>query len=203
MLLPDLNNTRNIGRSDNRWRKIYATTFIGTLEGTVSGSVTGSAGSADKLTSSSTFRYQGDVETVEQVFDGQTGGGTKTFNLTLKNTLISAKATVSTSLSSDEFIVNRTSGVDQGLKKISRATIFNNIAGLTPVGSIMPYAGLIEPTGWKFCNGQELSQGVYSQLFLLVALSYGPSPTSGYFAVPDLRGRFALGNLNMGGSTPV
>ena len=202
LLLPDLNNTRNIGRSDNRWRKIYATTFIGTLEGTVSGSVTGSAGSADKLTSSSTFRYQGDVETVEQVFDGQTGGGTKTFNLTLKNTLISAKPSVSNSLSSDEFIVNRTSGVDQGLKKISRATIFNNIAGLTPVGSIMPYAGLIEPTGWKFCNGQELSQGVYAQLFALVALSYSPSPTSGTFAVPDLRGRFALGNLNMGGSTP-
>ena len=203
LILPDLNNTRSIGRSDLRWRKIYATTFIGTLEGTVSGSVTGKSGSADKLTSASTFRFQGDVETVENVFDGQTGGGTKSFNLTIKNTLISAKETAQGgSLSSDEFIINRTSGANQGLKKISRATIFAGIAGLTPIGSIMPYAGLAEPAGWKFCNGQELSRGYYQELFALIDLTYGPTPTSGQFALPDLRGRFPLGNLFMGGTAP-
>ena len=47
--MSDLNNTRNIGSSDNKWRKIYATTFVGALEGPVSGSVTGNAGSADKI----------------------------------------------------------------------------------------------------------------------------------------------------------
>ena len=203
LILPDLNNTRSIGRSDLRWRKIYATTFIGTLEGTVSGSVTGKAGSADKLTSASTFRFQGDVETVENIFDGQTGGGLKSFNLTLKNTLISAKQPAEGgSLSSDEFIINRTSGANQGLKKISRATIFAGLTGLTPIGSIMPYAGLAEPAGWKFCNGQELSRGEFEVLFALVGLTYGPTPTSGKFAVPDLRGRFPLGNLFMGGTAP-
>jgi microcystin-dependent protein len=186
-----------------RWRKIYATTFIGTLEGTVSGSVTGKAGSADKLTSASTFRFQGDVETVENIFDGQTGGGLKSFNLTLKNTLISAKQPAEGgSLSSDEFIINRTIGASQGLKKISRATIFAGLTGLTPIGSIMPYAGLAEPAGWKFCNGQELSRGEFEVLFALVGLTYGPTPTSGKFAVPDLRGRFPLGNLFMGGTAP-
>tara|TARA_B110000977_G_scaffold35585_1_gene47599 strand:- start:2548 stop:4656 length:2109 start_codon:yes stop_codon:yes gene_type:complete len=203
LILPDLNNTRSIGRSDLRWRKIYATTFIGTLEGTVSGSVTGKAGSADKLTSASTFRFQGDVETVENTFDGQTGGGVKSFNLTLKNTLISAKELAQGgSLSSDEFIINRVSGANQGLKKISRSTIFAGLSGLTPIGSIMPYAGLTEPAGWKFCNGQELSRGVYEVLFSIIDLTYGPTPTSGFFAVPDFRGRFPLGNLLMGGNAP-
>ena len=65
--MPDLNNTRNIGSPTNKWRKIHATTFLGNLEGQVSGNVSGKSGSSDKLTSSTTFRYTGDVETVQQV----------------------------------------------------------------------------------------------------------------------------------------
>ena len=202
LILPDLNNTRNIGRSDNRWRKIYATTFLGNLEGQVSGNVSGKSGSSDKLTSSTTFRFTGDVETVENAFDGQTGGGVKSFALTLKNTIISAKEQMTNSLSSDEFLIDRTTGTNTGLKRVSRSTLFNSIVGLTPVASIMPYAGSVEPAGWKFCNGQELSTGVYSQLFQLISNNYGPTPSAGYFNVPDLRGRFALGNLMMGGVAP-
>jgi len=202
LILPDLNNARNIGNSTKRWRKVYATTFLGNLEGQVSGNVSGKAGSADKLTSSTTFRMTGDVETVENAFDGQTGGGVKTFALTLKNTVISAKEQVSNSLSSDEFLIDRTSGTSTGLRRITRSTLFNSIIGLTPIGSIMPYAGLAEPAGWKFCNGQELSTGVYNQLFQLIDYNFGPTPSSGYFNVPDLRGRFPLGNLFMGGTAP-
>ena len=202
LILPDLNNARNIGNSTKRWRKVYATTFLGNLEGQVSGDVSGKAGSADKLTSSTTFRMSGDVETVENAFDGQTGGGVKTFALTLKNTVISAKEQVSNSLSSDEFLIDRTSGTSTGLRRITRSTLFNSIIGLTPIGSIMPYAGLAEPAGWKFCNGQELSTGVYNQLFQLIDYNFGPTPSSGYFNVPDLRGRFPLGNLFMGGTAP-
>ena len=200
LILPDLNNARNIGRSDLRFRKIYATTFIGNFEGTLSGNATGKSASADKLTSSTTFRLQGDVETVENVFDGQTGGGTKIFDVALKNTIISNKPPETNSLSSDEFLIYRNS--DQSLKKMTRATIFAGITGLTPIGSIMPYAGLTEPAGWKFCNGQELSQGIYATLFQLISLNYGPTPTTGFFALPDLRGRFPLGNLVMGGTVP-
>ena len=202
LILPDLNNARNIGSATLRWKKIYATTFLGNLEGQVSGNVSGKSGSADKLTSSTTFRMSGDVETVENAFDGQTGGGVKTFALVLKNTVISAKEQVSNSLSSDEFLIDRTTGTSTGLKRITRSTLFNSITGLTPIGSIMPYAGLAEPSGWKFCNGQELATGVYNQLFQLIDYNYGPTPSSGYFNIPDLRGRFPLGNLLMGGTTP-
>ena len=200
LIMPDLNNTRNIGSATNKWRKIYATTFLGNLEGEVSGNVSGKAGRADKLSSSTIFRVTGDVQTVENVFDGQTGGGVKEFNLELKDTIISSKPTEVNSLGSDEFLIYRTS--DQSLKKMSRTTIFRSITGLTPIGSIMPYAGNSEPAGWKFCNGQELSQGTYQDLFILIDLNYGPTPTSGYFNLPDLRGRFPLGNLFMGGTVP-
>ena len=202
LVLPDLNNARNIGNSTLKWRKVYATTFLGNLEGQVSGNVSGKSGSSDKLTSSTTFRYQGDVETVENAFDGQTGGGVKEFTLTLKNTVISAKPQVSNSLSSDEFLIDRTTGASTGLKRISRSTLFNSIIGLTPIASVMAYAGIVEPAGWKFCNGQELSTGVYNQLFQLINNNYGPTPSAGYFNVPDLRGRFPLGNLLMGGTVP-
>ena len=182
---------------------MYATTFIGNLEGIVSGNVSGKAGSADRLTSATTFRLSGDVETVEQSFDGQTGGGLKSFDVTIKNSLISGKTQITTSQADDEFIINRTTG-DTGLKRISRASLFDSISGLTPIGSIMPYAGTTEPTGWKFCNGQELSQGVYETLFEILGFTYGPEieVTNGFFKVPDLRGRFPLGSLAMGGSAP-
>ena len=207
VLLPDSNNTRSIGRSDLRFRRMYATTFIGNLEGIVSGNVSGKAGSADKLTTSTTFRLQGDIETVENVFDGQTGGGLKQFDVTIKNSLISGKEQVTVSQSDDEFILNRVTG-NTGLKRISRTALFGAISGLTPIGSIMPYAGATEPPGWKFCNGQELSQGLYETLFTLLGYTYGPENditnplTPGFFRVPDLRGRFPLGNLAMGGTAP-
>jgi len=182
---------------------MYATTFIGNLEGIVSGNVSGKAGSADKLTSATTFRLTGDVETVENSFDGQTGGGLKNFNVVIKNSLISEKTEVTESQADDEFIINRTTG-DTGLKRVSRGSLFSSINGLTPIGSIMPYAGSSEPSGWKFCNGQELSQGIFAALFEILGYTYGPEieTTSGFFKVPDLRGRFPLGNLAMGGTAP-
>jgi microcystin-dependent protein len=202
LIMPDLNNARNIGSATKKWRKVHATTFIGALEGQVSGNVSGKSGSADKLTSATTFRLTGDVETVENSFDGQTGGGIKEFSLTIKNTIISGKESVNNSLSNDELLIDRTSGNDTGLKRITRQTLFNSIAGLSPIGSIMPFAGNVEPSGWKFCNGQELSTGTFNQLFQLVDYNYKSSAevSAGTFAVPDLRGRFPLGNVVMGGT---
>lgn len=203
VLLPDSNNTRDIGRSDLRFRRMYATTFIGNLEGIVSGNVSGKSGSADKLTSATTFRLQGDVETVEQSFDGQTGGGLKAFDVTIKNSIISEKEQITVSQADDEILLNRITG-ETGLKRISRTSLFDSISGLTPIGSIMPYAGTTEPAGWKFCNGQELSRGENDSLFEIIGYAYGAESevTSGFFKVPDLRGRFPLGNLAMGGSAP-
>ena len=57
------------------------------MTGNVSGTVSGRAGSADKLTSPTTFRITGDVSAEDFVFDGQVGGSTKTFPLVLATLL--------------------------------------------------------------------------------------------------------------------
>jgi microcystin-dependent protein len=66
----------------------------------------------------------------------------------------------------------------------------------------MPFAGNVEPSGWKFCNSQELSTGTFSQLFQLIGYNYKSSAevSAGTFATPDLRGRFPLGSVVMGGT---
>ena len=127
LIMPDLNNTRNIGSSTNKWREIHATTFIGAVEGPVNGSVSGNAGSADKISTPTTFRISGDVETVEQVFDGQEGGNLKNFDVRIKNTIISGKTQVTDSLSNDEFIIDRISGNNTGLRRVSRQTWSRNL----------------------------------------------------------------------------
>lgn len=204
LILPDSNNTRNIGSSTVKWRNIYATTFKGALEGNVSGSVSGSAGRADKLTSATLFKITGDVEDVTQRFDGQTqfdgdfAAGTKQFDLTIKNTIISNKTQTSASNSDDEILVNRVTG-DTGLKKMSRNVLFSAIQGLTPVGTVVPFAGTVIPAGWLLCDGSEVSRSTYSTLYNVILNTYNATPSTGNFGLPDLRGRFLAGLL--GGAT--
>ena len=200
LVLPDSNNTRNIGRSTLKWRNIYATTFKGNLEGNVSGSVSGSSGTSDKLTSATLFKITGDVEDVTQRFDGQTqfegdfGAGTKEFNLQIKNTIISNKTNTSSSNSDDEVLVNRVTG-DTGLKKMSRNTLFSAIQGLMPVGSVLPFAGSAVPPGFLLCDGSEVDTAVYSKLEAVIGNTYNNNPAAGKFGLPDLRGRFLAGLL--------
>lgn len=196
---PDQNNTRNIGSSSAKYANMFATTFIGNLTGNVSGTVSGRAGSADKLTSASTFRITGDVSADDIVFDGQTGGSTKTFTTSISNQIIAGKDSISTSQADDEFLVNRTSG-DTGLKKISRVNLLAAVPR-TPVGLIAPYAGLSAPSGWLLCDGSEVDIAQYGQLYDVIGTTYKASPAVGKFAVPDLRGRVPMGADNMGGTS--
>ena len=198
-ILPDQNNTRNIGSSSAKYANMFATTFVGNLTGNVSGTVSGRAGSSDKLTSASTFRITGDVSAPDVVFDGQTGGSTKIFNTSISNQIVAGKPTVGQSQADDEFLINRTSG-DTGLKKISRVNLLAAVPR-TPVGLIAPYAGLAAPSGWLLCDGSEVDIAVYSQLYDVIGTTYKASPTVGKFAVPDLRGRLPMGADNMGGTS--
>jgi len=196
---PDQNNTRNIGASLNKYKTIYSTTFIGNLTGNVSGTVSGRAGSADKLTSSTTFRLTGDVSADDFVFDGQVGGSTKTFTTSISNTIISNKTNVTESQVDDEILINRTTG-DTGLKKISRRNLLKAVA-VNPPGVVVPFAGSVIPTGWLLCDGTEYTIAEYQTLYDAIGLVFKPDATTGKFAVPDLRGRFPLGLDNMGGTS--
>ncbi len=198
-ILPEQNNLRDIGATATKYANVYATTFIGNLTGNVSGTVSGRAGSADKLTSATTFRLTGDVTASDIIFDGQVGGSLKTFTTTIANTIISGKTNVASSQNDDEFIINRVTGAT-GLKKISVQNLLAAVP-ITPIGLISPYAGTAAPTGWLLCDGSEILISAYTQLYNVLGTTYKASPTSGYFALPDLRGRFPLGKDNMNDSS--
>ena len=197
---PDQNNTRNIGSASAKYANMFATTFTGNLTGNVSGTVSGRAGSADRLTSATTFRLSGDVTADDIVFDGQTGGTLKLFNTTLSNEIVAGKTNVLTSQPDDEFLINRTTG-DTGLKKINRQNLFSAIQGTVPVGTVVPFAGTAAPIGWLLCDGSEQLISQYGALHDVIGTTYKASPTSGYFAVPDMRGRMPMGADNMGGTS--
>ena len=197
---------------------MYATEFVGNFIGNVSGSVSGRAGQADKLSAPTVFRLSGDVTSNNITFDGQQG--TVTFNTNLDASFINDLPTTITtgttttpveSQAADEFIINR----NGSLYKLPRSKIFQQIKGLTPIGSIIPFAGIINdqiepPAGWLLCDGKAYLQGDKGNLFTVIGHSFKSKaqltnegfPGDDWFAVPDLRGRFPLGRDNMGRGYP-
>ena len=60
------------------------------------------------------------------------------------------------------------------------------------MASIQIFAGNFAPRGWAFCDGALLSISQYSALFSLLGTTYGGDGRT-TFALPDLRGRAAIG----------
>lgn len=72
---------------------------------------------------------------------------------------------------------------------------------LLPVGMVSPFAGITAPTGWLFCYGQAISRTTYAALFTALSTTYGVGDGSTTFNMPDLRGRVAAGQDDMGGTS--
>jgi len=60
------------------------------------------------------------------------------------------------------------------------------------LASIMIFAGNFAPRGWAYCDGQLLAISSHSALFSLLGTTYGGDGRT-TFALPDLRGRVAIG----------
>ena len=60
------------------------------------------------------------------------------------------------------------------------------------IGEIRMFAGNFAPRNWAFCNGQLLSINSNQALFSILGTTYGGDGRTD-FALPDLRGRAALG----------
>jgi len=74
---------------------------------------------------------------------------------------------------------------------------------VTPVGSVMCFAGASAPAGWLFCNGSEVLKSDYLDLFNVIQNNYGTASDSTKFVLPDLRQRMAIGKSganNLGGN---
>jgi microcystin-dependent protein len=68
----------------------------------------------------------------------------------------------------------------------------------TPAGLVSPYAGVAAPSGWLLCDGTAYDQTLYPALFAVIGSTYNnasgqPSPSAGFFRVPDLRSRMPIG----------
>ena len=203
-VVPDVNNSRDLGNITLRYRNVYAGTFIGDIQANnITGTLAGKSSSSDKLASATNFQMTGDITANTFTFDGQIGGNTKTFTTTLSNAFISNKDAVTSTLGDDEFLLNRISGTT-GLFKVSQRDLLAAVP-TNPPGLIAPYAGALAPTGWLLCDGSEILQTLYPTLFAVIGFAFKDASLVSdggveYFALPDLRGRFPLGLDNMGGS---
>lgn len=71
------------------------------------------------------------------------------------------------------------------------------------MGTIMAVGFNYAPRGWLFCNGQIMSISQNSALFALLGTTYGGDGVQ-TFALPDLRGRVAVGSQGLGpGIAPI
>ena len=71
----------------------------------------------------------------------------------------------------------------------------------TFLGSIMFFGFNFEPRGWAYCDGRLLSIAQNSALFSLLGTYYGGDGIT-TFGLPDLRGRYPMGQGQAPGLTP-
>ncbi len=76
---------------------------------------------------------------------------------------------------------------------------FQDLPPGVPAGTVVPYAGLVEPAGWLFAAGQAVGRTAHAALFAAIGTTYGAGDGSTTFNLPDLRGRVAAGRDNMNG----
>ncbi len=75
------------------------------------------------------------------------------------------------------------------------------IVDSTPIGTIIPYTGGSIPDGYVLCDGSAISRSAYLDLFTVIGTTWGSGDGSTTFNVPDLRGRFLRGAINIANVT--
>jgi len=203
-IVPDQTG-RNIGTSSLRFNNIFAqtlnaTTFSGgSFNGTFNGTLNGAATS---LTTNTIFSLTGDVVSTNSITFGGSGnvGGTRTFITEISPTFITNNPTTGTIDNDDEILIIRDVDGTDTILKVKQEVLVSSIP-VIPVGMITPYAGSTAPTGWLLCDGSRLSTSIYGTLFSVIGWTFDPTLTStSNFRLPDMRGRFPLGNQTMNNS---
>jgi microcystin-dependent protein len=202
--LYDIGTDHTLG--GKRLNRVYANEFYGsTFYGTVNGDVNGNVnGTATSLLTNVTFTVTGDVQTIGDVqFNGTSD---VTLNVLVNDSFITNKNPIETTnlFDTDTFLVYRASA-SPSLRKVTKTQMFSGISTV-PIGSIFPFAGDVPPVGYLFCDGSEQKQSVYRALYNIIGYKYkAQGLLLGYetFALPDFRGRFALGRDNMDNGNTV
>lgn len=76
-------------------------------------------------------------------------------------------------------------------------TVQGNVNIVTIPGEVKAYAGATAPTGFLFCHGQAVSRTTYSALYAILGDSHGSGDGSTTFNLPDYRGSFLRGLVNV------
>lgn len=71
------------------------------------------------------------------------------------------------------------------------------------IGEVRSFAFYTMPDGWLVCAGQTVSRETYADLFAVIGTAYGAGDGSTTFQLPNMRGRFPVGQLPVPGGDMV
>lgn len=71
------------------------------------------------------------------------------------------------------------------------------IGSVIPAGSVAPFSGSVVPDGWLLCDGSAISRTTYPNLFSALGTAHGQGDGSTTFNLPDYRGQFLRGRVNI------
>lgn len=199
---PKTSVTYDLGASDKQWKIVWAKEIrADKLIGVLDGNIAGNAATASSLKTPTSFQLIGDVVSESINFDGSQNN--IIFDTVLTADIISSKNEPFPNVSRrNDFVL--TFRPNAGLLKQSRDTFISDLG--VPIGSILPYAGNRPPYGYLLCDGSEVERLRYPQLFSVLGTSFnGTKKLLGIntFRLPDLRGRFPLGNDTMDNDSTV
>lgn len=217
---------KNIGTSNNRFNNIFAQSVISTnFTGNFNGQLSGNASTSTGWSSSVTLRFNGDVEATQgDIVFGTAGNlGLKEISLQLNPEFIIDRDLITQISNTDELLLITSDGGTQEIKKTTQEDLVKripttevrrtapaqpipgSIGPLMPVGAIIPFGGNVLPNGWLFCDGSIVRRSAYESLFAAIGTRFNGtmSVSSVDFRLPDLRGRFPLGNLDMANSSVI
>lgn len=66
-----------------------------------------------------------------------------------------------------------------------------------PSGVVFPFAGTTAPYGYLICDGRAISRSDYADLFMMIGTSHGIGDGSTTFNLPDYRGNFLRGRMDI------
>lgn len=109
---------------------------------------------------------------------------------------------INTGVSGTAIDTDGTLAANSDTKLASQKATKTYVSDLMPIGSVIPYAGVNVPSGnWLFAYGQAVSRTTYADLFAALSTTYGSGDGSTTFNLPDMRGRVAAGQDDMGGTS--
>lgn len=69
---------------------------------------------------------------------------------------------------------------------------------MMPVGTCLPFAASVAPSGWLLCDGSAVSRSTYADLFSAIGTTWGAGDGTSTFNIPDLRGKIPVAQSTAG-----